>query len=104
MRCAPTASCWYASPPRCCRWRNATSCSERRPHRMFGPLDIPQLLAIAAVLGFASGIRLYLVLFAVGLAGFMQWVDLPVGLQVLSHPWVLAASGTMVAIEFCADK
>jgi hypothetical protein len=71
---------------------------------MAGPLDLPQLLAIAAVLGFASGIRLYLVLFAVGLAGWMQWVDLPAGLQVLTDPWVLGACAFMVAVEFGADK
>jgi hypothetical protein len=63
-----------------------------------------QLIAIASVLGFASGIRLYLVLFAVGLAGYMQWAPLPAGLQLLAHPWVLGASGLMMAVEFFADK
>lgn len=67
-------------------------------------LDTAQLIAIASVLGFASGIRLYLVLFVVGLAGYMQWVPLPAGLQLLAQPWVLGASGLMMAIEFFADK
>jgi len=67
-------------------------------------LDTAQLIAVASVLGFASGIRLYAVLFAVGLAGFMQWVELPPGLQVLAHPWVLGASALMMAVEFFADK
>jgi len=67
-------------------------------------LDTAQLIAVASVLGFASGIRLYLVLFAVGLAGFMQWVELPAGLQLLAQPWVLGASGMMMAVEFFADK
>ncbi len=49
--------------------------------------------ALAAVLGFASGIRLYAVLLVVGLVGYAGWVDLPTGLDVLSHPWVLAAPG-----------
>lgn|SRR5512134_3692320 len=66
--------------------------------------DTAQLIAIASVLGFASGIRLYLVLFAVGLAGYMQWVELPGGLQLLAHPWVLGATGLMMAAEFFADK
>jgi hypothetical protein len=66
--------------------------------------DTAQLVAIASVLGFASGIRLYLVLFAVGLAGWMGWVELPAGLSVLAHPWVLGASGSMMAVEFLADK
>jgi len=71
---------------------------------MTDSLDTVQLIAIASVLGFASGIRLYLVLFAVGLAGYMQWVPLPSGLQLLAQPWVLGASGLMMAIEFFADK
>jgi len=66
--------------------------------------DTAQLIAIASVLGFASGLRLYLVLFAVGLAGHLQWVPLPAGLQLLAHPWVLGASGLMMAVEFFADK
>jgi hypothetical protein len=66
--------------------------------------DTAQLIAIASVLGFASGLRLYLVLFAVGLAGYLQWVPLPAGLQLLTSPWVLGASGVMMAVEFFADK
>jgi hypothetical protein len=71
---------------------------------MTDSFDTAQLIAIASVLGFASGIRLYLVLFAVGLAGYMHWVPLSAGLQLLAHPWVLGASGLMMAIEFFADK
>lgn len=71
---------------------------------MTDSLDTAQLIAIASVLGFASGIRLYLVLFVVGLAGYMQWVPLPAGLQLLAQPWVLGASALMMAIEFFADK
>lgn len=67
-------------------------------------LDTAQLIALAGVLGFASGVRLYAVLFAVGLAGWLGWLPLPPGLQLLSHPWVLGASGLMMAIEFFADK
>jgi hypothetical protein len=64
----------------------------------------PQLLALAAALGWASGIRLYAAVFLVGLAGYMGWLDLPHGLQVLQHPGVLAASGFMCFVEFFADK
>ncbi len=67
-------------------------------------MDAPQLLALAAALGWASGIRLYAAVFLVGAAGYMGWVGLPVGLQVLQHPGVLAASGFMCFIEFFADK
>ena len=67
-------------------------------------LDTWQLVAIAATLGFASGIRLYAVLFFVGIAGHFGFVDLPPGLAVLAHPLVLAASGFMCFVEFFADK
>ncbi|MEP7180915.1 MAG: DUF4126 domain-containing protein [Betaproteobacteria bacterium] len=66
--------------------------------------DTWQLVALAAALGWASGIRLYAVLFIVGGLGYLHWVDLPGGLTVLAHPWVLAASGFMFAVEFFADK
>jgi hypothetical protein len=67
-------------------------------------VDVAQLVALAAVLGFASGIRLYAVLLVVGLVGYAGWVELPAGLQVLSHPWVIGAATLMFAIEFFADK
>jgi hypothetical protein len=66
--------------------------------------DTLQLIALAAALGWASGIRLYAVLFIVGGLGYLHWVDLPGGLVALAHPWVLAASGFMFCVEFFADK
>ena len=66
--------------------------------------DTVELVALAAALGWASGLRLYAVLFIVGGVGYLQWVDLPAGLAVLAHPLVLAASGFMCAVEFFADK
>ncbi len=67
-------------------------------------LDTTHLLALAAALGWASGLRLYAVVFLTGLAGTLGWVPLPVGLQLLQHPLVLAAAGFMLAVEFLADK
>ena len=67
-------------------------------------LDVAQLIALAAVLGFASGIRLYAVLLIVGLVGYAGWVDLPSGLAILQNPWVLGTAGTMFLVEFVADK
>ncbi len=67
-------------------------------------LDTAQLLALAAALGWASGVRLYLVLLLTGLAGYLGWIPLPHGLLLLANPIVLAASGFMVFIEFFADK
>ena len=68
------------------------------------PLDTPQLLAIAAALGWASGLRLYAVLFLTGIAGYLGWVGLPSGLHVLQSPIMLGASGLMLFVEFFADK
>jgi hypothetical protein len=69
-----------------------------------GHFDTWQLVALAAAVGWASGLRLYAVLFIVGAVGHLDWVELPAGLQVLAHPYVLAASGFMCFIEFFADK
>lgn len=67
-------------------------------------LDTTQLIALAGALGWASGVRLYLVVLLTGLAGFMGWIALPQGLHLLAHPVVLGASGFMVFVEFFADK
>ena len=67
-------------------------------------LDTTQLFAIAAALGWASGLRLYSVVFLTGLAGHLGWVVLPSGLQVLQQPVLLWASGAMLSVEFLADK
>ena len=67
-------------------------------------LDMTSLLALAAALGWASGFRLYAVVFLVGSAGLAGWIPLPEGLQVLQHPAVLAASGALLFVEFFADK
>lgn len=87
---------------------------ERLPH-VFTPvgtaltqgmqtMDLPALLALAAALGWASGLRLYAVVFLVGISGAMGWIVLPSGLHVLQHPVVLAVSGLMLFVEFFADK
>lgn len=67
-------------------------------------LDTAQLIALAGALGWASGVRLYLVVLLTGLAGYLGWVPLPQGLHLLANPVVLGVSGFMVFIEFFADK
>lgn len=66
--------------------------------------DTTHLMAIAAAMGWASGLRLYAVVFLTGMAGYLGWVPLPPGLSLLQHPVVLVASGLMFAVEFFADK
>jgi hypothetical protein len=67
-------------------------------------LGTPELLALAAALGWTSGLRLYAVVFLVGLTGATGWMELPSGLQVLQHPLLLGVSGFMLFVEFFADK
>jgi hypothetical protein len=61
-------------------------------------------IALASLLAWASGVRLYLVIFAMGMAGLWGWYGLPEGLKVLQHPWVIGAAGVMLAMEFLIDK
>jgi hypothetical protein len=67
-------------------------------------LDLAQLAALAAALGWASGLRLYAVVFITGAAGYLGWVPLPEGLKVLQNPLVMGAAFLMFGVEFVADK
>lgn len=71
---------------------------------MEAELNLTHLLALAAALGWASGLRLYAVVFITGAAGWLGWVALPEGLALLQHPVVLGASFLMFLMEFVADK
>ena len=63
-----------------------------------------ETLALVAGLAWASGLRLYLTLFVIGLLVRFQLIALPAALDILGDPWVLTASGIMLAAEFFADK
>jgi uncharacterized membrane protein len=67
-------------------------------------MDIAQLAALAAALGWASGLRLYAAVFITGAAGYLGWLPLPPGLQLLQNPLVLGASFLLFVVEFVADK
>lgn len=62
------------------------------------------LFAIGIVLAWLAGIRAYMTVFGVGLAGLMGWVELPAALEVTQSPWVLGVSGVLALVEFFADK
>ena len=66
-------------------------------------VNLPDV-AIATALAWGAGLRAYAVIFAVGVAGAMGWIELPGHLDVLQHPVVIAASGFMTLVEFGADK
>jgi len=66
--------------------------------------QVLQGVALASLLAWASGLRLYLVVFVVGLAGHLGYIELPAGLKVLQHPWVIGAAGFLLLLEFLVDK
>ena len=63
-----------------------------------------QLFAIGILLAWLAGIRVYLTVFGLGLAGMLGWLDLPPALHVAQSPWVLGVSGVLAGAEFFADK
>jgi hypothetical protein len=67
-------------------------------------MDVLTATAMAAGLGWASGVRLYAVLFFLGLLQHAGIYALPQNLQVLAHPTVMAVSGFLFCVEFFADK
>jgi len=70
-------------------------------------MDTIDLLGSTLGLGFLAGIRLYATILLIGLAVRFHWVALPAKfsqLEVLGHPWILAAAAIAFAMEFLADK
>ncbi|MCF7750653.1 DUF4126 domain-containing protein [Bacillus subtilis subsp. subtilis] len=62
------------------------------------------LFVIGILLAWLAGIRVYLTVFGVGLAGLLGWVDLPPALQATESYWVLGTSAVLAIAEFFADK
>jgi hypothetical protein len=67
----------------------------------FTPATIAALIIAAS---FAAGLNVYATLLTLGLLARAHWVELPVGLDLLTNWWVIGISGFMFAIEFVADK
>jgi hypothetical protein len=63
-----------------------------------------RLAAFLIAVSFSAGLNLYATTATLGLLGRYGVVTLPAGLQVLTDPWVIAASAALFAIEFVADK
>lgn len=62
------------------------------------------IFAIGILLAWLAGIRAYLTVFGVGLAGWLGWVELPPALQITQSWWVLGTAGTLALVEFFTDK
>lgn len=70
-------------------------------------MGIIEILGLAGSISLLSGWRLYLTVFAVGMARYLGWIDLPDNLSmlnVLANPWVMGAAAIGAIAEFFADK
>lgn len=70
-------------------------------------MGIIELLGMATSVSLLSGWRLYLTVFATGLAMHFGVVDLPENLKMLDalgNPWVIGVAGLGTVAEFFADK
>ncbi|MEI6414832.1 MAG: DUF4126 domain-containing protein [Pseudomonadota bacterium] len=68
------------------------------------PADILQTLSLTLGVGWASGINLYAATLMLGYLGMTGAIHLPPGLEILTNPLVVGASGLMYCVEFFADK
>ncbi len=67
-------------------------------------MEMIQNLALAGGLSWASGLRLYLTVFIVGMLAKFHYIHLPVALDILSNPVVIGVAGILMVVEFLADK
>lgn len=67
-------------------------------------MDLIQSIALSAGLAWASGLRLYLVVFLAGALAQGGYLQLPATLAVLQHPLVIGVAGVMAVAELVADK
>ncbi|MFZ1476435.1 MAG: DUF4126 domain-containing protein, partial [Sphingorhabdus sp.] len=70
-------------------------------------MGIVEILGLAASVSLLSGWRLYLTVFATGLAMSSGYIDLPENLAMLdalANPWVIGVAGLGALAEFFADK
>lgn len=63
-----------------------------------------QVFALGVTLAWLAGIRAYLTVFGLGVAGWFGWLELPGALELCASPWVLGVSGLLAAVEFFTDK
>ena len=66
-----------------------------------------EILGVAASVSLLSGWRLYLCVFATGMAMRFGWIAMPEHfhqLDMLANPWVIGTAGVAAVAEFLADK
>ena len=62
------------------------------------------LFAIGVLLAWLAGIRVYLTVFGIGIAGYFGWLDLPQALEVTTSPWVLGVSGVLAVAQLVMNR
>lgn len=67
-------------------------------------MDLAQTIALSAGLAWASGLRLYLVVFLAGALSYFGYLQLPETLSILHNPLVIGVAGIMAVAELIADK
>jgi uncharacterized membrane protein len=67
-------------------------------------MDMIQTIALSAGLAWASGLRLYLVVFLAGVLSYFGYLQLPASLSMLQNPLVIGVAGLMAFAELIADK
>ena len=67
-------------------------------------MDMVQTIALSAGLAWASGLRLYLVVFLAGALAYFGYLQLPTTLSMLQNPLVIGVAGVMAFAELIADK
>jgi Domain of unknown function (DUF4126) len=60
-------------------------------------------ISLGAGLAWASGLRLYLTAFLVGVLAHVGVIHLPASLEALASPWVIGAAAVLAVVEFFAD-
>ena len=63
-----------------------------------------QVFAVGIVLAWLAGVRAYLTVFGLGVAGYFGWIELPGALGACTSPWVIGVSALLTVVEFTADK
>lgn len=66
--------------------------------------DLLATSAIAAAVAWGAGLRLYAVIFALGLLHRLDVYALPTSLELLAHPLVMGVAGLLALAEFLGDK
>ncbi len=67
-------------------------------------MDLPHIIALSMGVAWASGLNMYAAIAMLGILGATGHMDLPPGLEPLTHPLVIAAACFMYVVEFFADK